>query len=70
MEQVVIRIKNKSSKELFLNFIKHLDFISVVDSNKIEKNHDKKVNFSELCGIWKDRNISIEEIREKAWSRK
>ena len=27
----------------------------------------KKVDFSEFAGMWKDRDISIEKIREKAW---
>jgi len=26
--------------------------------------------FEEFIGIWKDRNVSLEEIRKKAWSRK
>ena len=31
------------------------------------KKEPKKVDFSEFSGMWQDRDISIETIREKAW---
>ncbi len=31
---------------------------------------DKTADPRALFGIWKDKNITIEEIREKAWKRK
>ena len=31
------------------------------------KKEPKKVDFSEFAGMWQDRDISIETIREKAW---
>ena len=31
---------------------------------------DKTADPRTLFGIWKDKNITIEEIREKAWKRK
>ena len=34
------------------------------------KNHKKESSdFKAAFGLWKDRNISIEEIRTKAWGR-
>ncbi len=44
-------------------------YIREVLKNDIEKREEEpsKIDFSEFAGMWKDRDITIEKIREKAW---
>lgn len=49
----------------------------IVFFNRIEKMfddidvaQDENVSIESAFGLWKDRNISVEAIREKAWIRK
>ena len=58
----------------FLAFIKDLDYIEVltseVDSTKPSEKSSSPAetdDFLALAGIWEDREISLEEIRSKAW---
>ncbi len=34
----------------------------------IEKQHNKKL-ISNYCGLWKDKDIDLEQIRQKAWKK-
>jgi len=66
---VVLDIKNESKLDSFLNFIKTLDYVEL----KTEKNESDTANtkhtFKEFVGLWKDRDIDRENLREKAWQR-
>ena len=66
MQQVVINIKDDSKLELFLKFIKHLDFVEIKKKKEKKEEIDNSL-FDNLFGIWKNRDINIEEIRNKAW---
>ena len=65
---VTLDIKQESMVNSFLNFIKTLDYVDI--KNNIEIPIINKNNkFSEFAGMWEDRDITIETIREKAWKR-
>jgi len=71
METILIQIKNKENKDFLLNVLKHFKFISKID-DITDENFDKKSNLTiediKACfGIWKDRNITKEELRKKIW---
>ncbi len=70
---VVLDIKNKSMKDRFLNFIATLDYVDIKSnsmdldiSNDISPKEDK---IDQFAGIWKDRDITIKSVREKAWAK-
>lgn len=63
---ITLNIKNESKKESFLNFLATLDYIEI--KSKEEKKHNPKKNkFNEFAGLWENKNIDIQIIREKAW---
>ncbi len=64
-EELFNRIKNQANK-LGLSISA---YIREVLKNDIEKREEEpsKIDFSEFAGMWKDRDITIEKIREKAW---
>lgn len=68
MSRVIIEIKDKSKFNTFINFLKEIPYIKF----KIEQTENKSSSseFSKLFGIWKDRDINLKEIRDRAWNRK
>jgi hypothetical protein len=68
---ITLDIKNESMNDSFLNFIKTLDYVDIkqsIDDEKIEYQSSKD-KFKEFSGMWQDRNINQETLREKAWIR-
>ena len=56
--RIVIDIEDEKAKQ-FIEFIKTLDYVKIKKQNNIK-------NF---VGVWKNKDVSIENIREKAWKR-
>ena len=56
--QIVIEVKEDKAKK-FIDFLKTLDYVKIYEKNNIK-------NFA---GIWKNKDISLEKIREKAWKK-
>jgi len=66
MESVTIYVENKEQVSLLTNFLKHLDFVIQPTS---EKQKDKSYDFFKSAGLWENRTITQENLREKAWKR-
>ena len=69
MDKILIDIKDKSKAHIVVDLLKELSFIEfreIGKANKIGKDSD----FRELFGIWKDREVTIDDLRQKAWQRK
>lgn len=75
-----IEIRDNKALQL-LKSLESINFIKVMESNASDdkatfllglkpKNSSIGDTFSDLKGIWKDRDISLEQLRDKAWSRK
>ncbi|MBW8049773.1 MAG: hypothetical protein FVQ77_05435 [Cytophagales bacterium] len=73
-ELFVLRLKSVKKLQFFKKFLEFMDFSR--KSNSIEKNkykdlpiepRDPNVDFLDLAGIWKGRNITLKELRKKAW---
>ena len=78
MTQYVITIQENQAGLSFIEFVRNLNFIiniEPVQDKKHAKTETEKIiplpkkngNINELFGIWKDRNINLEQIRAKAW---
>jgi hypothetical protein len=69
---ITLDIKNESMKDNFLNFIGTLDYIDIKSdtevSSNISKKHDEN-KFSQFAGMWQNKDISLDTIRQKAWQR-
>jgi len=72
MIRLHIKIKDADKAIIVLNLLKELPFV------EIEEKHDEKVQkpatvrkmaLADLFGIWEDREISLGDIRKKAWMR-
>ncbi len=64
---ITLDIKNESKKESFLNFLSTLDYIEIKSQEEEKKPSSKKDKFNEFAGLWENKNIDLQTIREKAW---
>ena len=78
MPEVVIKYKNAKARMALNDFAKYFDFAIQKTKSKKEVGNINKVDslpivfadnpdVTALAGIWKDRDISLSELREKAW---
>lgn len=67
MDRLVINIKDKTKEKALINFLRELPFIDIEEITVKNKNKVVISDARKLFGIWKDRDVSLHEIREKAW---
>jgi len=68
--QILLNIQNESVSQKILDFLSNSfkkDDVSIktLDDTTADKEHQ----FSEFSGLWKNRDINIESIRESAWKK-
>ncbi len=63
--KLTIRIKDEEKGTHLIQLLQDLDFI------EIEKNIPEKAYpfFQNISGVWKNSQITLEELRKKAWKR-
>ena len=69
MDQILINIKDKSKAHIVIGLLKELSFVEFRElgkANRIGKTSD----FRKLYGIWKGREVKLDDLRQKAWQRK
>ena len=81
MKTIEVTVKNEKDLEFLKKVLNQLECVDSVDSNKkksLSKNQKlkKAISFSEkkdglkdLIGIWKHSDVTLDEIRKKAWER-
>ncbi|GAB6161381.1 hypothetical protein JCM12298_26560 [Desulfothermus naphthae] len=61
--QVILEVENNKEGRALINFLRQLPFVKIQKSQK----YKKEQKLEEIFGIWKDRDITKETLREKAW---
>ena len=72
MNRLHIKIKNDDKASIVLNLLRELPFVEIEsDAEKISGRVVRKGSGSlaDLFGIWEQRNITLKDIRKKAWNR-
>ena len=69
MDKILINIKDKSKSHIVVDLLKELSFIEFRELGKVAKS-GKTSDFRKLFGIWKDREVTLANLRQKAWQRK
>ena len=71
MEEIIIRVKDKDKAKALYDLLRALDFVDSIatDSKSEEMNEQAQEDdaFFSLAGIWSDRDISQESLRQQAW---
>jgi len=68
--QILLNVQNESVSQKILDFLstslKKSDVsVKVIDDENLATKHQ----FSEFSGLWENRDIDIESIRESAWKK-
>ena len=63
--KIVLEIKDIEKAKTVINFLNQNPYIKIKDIENIEKKK-KTFDMNQMFGLWKKRDITKEEIREKA----
>jgi hypothetical protein len=66
MEKITLTIKDLKKKNFFLELLNQFDFIEV---QKAKEEKTDQYDFFASAGLWKDRDIDANQLREQAWKR-
>ena len=66
MEQIIINVKDHSKLPFLMEFLELFKFIEVQQKTS-KKSKADQYNFFESAGIWKDRDVNANQLREQAW---
>jgi predicted nuclease of restriction endonuclease-like (RecB) superfamily len=66
MEKIILTIKDDRKKNFLLELLKQFDFIEV---QKATEKKQEQYDFFASAGLWKDRDINANQLREQAWKR-
>ena len=72
MTRLQIKIKDADKAIIVLNLLKELPFVEIEKSEEektAKSTKERKEGFADLFGIWEGREVSLSDIRKKAWSR-
>lgn len=71
MNEITIQINDRYKMSALLNFLETLDFVENIRSAEfpiaVDKKTNKEEDFFALAGLWADREITLNSIRQKAW---
>lgn len=74
METIKITVRDKKHARMLADLARELNFVTSVESleddsvSAIPKGKfSSDEEFLSMCGLWKDRDITVEKIREQAW---
>ena len=66
--KIVIDVSNEEKAKNLIDMLKDIPYVK---NFKVEsKKKKKKPDFEAVFGIWKDRNITLKDVREKAWRKR
>lgn len=73
MNSLHIKIKDESKLPLILSLLRELPFVEIEESTetkKVERERKSKGSVEDLFGLWAHRDVTLNDIREKAWNRR
>jgi hypothetical protein len=67
MQRLIIHIKDDAKLNALITLLKEISFIEVEREEKGASRLARKGDLRKLFGIWENRDISLADIRQKAW---
>jgi hypothetical protein len=67
MQRIVINVKDDKKINALISFLNEIDFIDVEKEKQRKSISSRKGDFRKLFGIWRSREISLADVRKKAW---
>ena len=63
---IILEIEDNKEGRALMKFLRQLSFVKIRETQEQRKNREVS-KIKEIFGIWKDRDITKEQLREKAW---
>ena len=68
MKEIIVRTGNEAALQKLVELLRMFDFeVEQVSDAGSSLEEAAQPDFMALAGIWKDRNITQEELRQQAW---
>lgn len=67
MQRLIIHVKDDAKISALITLLNEINFIEVEREEKGASGLSRKGDLRKLFGIWKNRDISLADIRRKAW---
>jgi hypothetical protein len=67
MQRLVIHVKDDAKLKALMSVLNEINFIEVEREEKGASELSGHGDLRKLFGIWKNRDISLADIRQKAW---
>jgi hypothetical protein len=67
MQKIVIHVKDDKKINALISFLNEINFIDVENEKHRKSISSRKGDFRKLFGIWRSREITLADIRKKAW---
>ena len=67
MQRLVIHVKDDAKLDALMSVLNEINFIEVEREEKGASGLSRKGDLRKLFGIWKNRDISLADIRRRAW---
>lgn len=68
--KLALKLTDAARLPMLLEILRHFDFIETAEAEQVEGAEqvvDKASAFHALAGIWAERDITAEELRQQAW---
>jgi hypothetical protein len=82
METIIVKVDNKKNLSFLLNLLSKLNFVADIQLKTNQQNHrlsnygslpiewaESKPAITDFAEIWKDRGITLSQLRDSAWKR-
>jgi hypothetical protein len=75
VEQIIVQLRDKEKAQVLFELLSALDFVDSVKTSEAKDISDdiatseESLDFFSFAGLWQDRKVTIESIRQKAWPR-
>ncbi|MCP4359280.1 MAG: hypothetical protein GY796_14805 [Chloroflexi bacterium] len=75
MESITITVDNEEKAKMLSELLQALDFVKDVELNRanqpqISEENGEMADFFSLAGLWQERQININDIRQQAWPKR
>jgi len=67
MQRLIIHVKDDAKINALITLLNEINFIEVEREEKGASGLARKGDLRKLFGIWENRDISLVDIRQKAW---
>lgn len=67
MQRLIIHVKDDAKINALMSILNEINFIEVEREEEETSGLSRKGDLRKLFGIWKNRDISLADIRQKAW---